>query len=79
MSNPVTHPEHYRQHPSGIECIQITEHMDFLTGNIIKYAWRAGLKENNSRLQDMRKCLWYAKRAVDREEAKLEDGSKSSR
>lgn len=63
----VNHPKHYTSHPSGVECIQITEHMDFVIGNIVKYAWRAGLKED--RLEDLKKCLWYAQRAVDREQA----------
>ena len=28
-------PQHYRQHPSGVECIQITEHMNFNLGNAV--------------------------------------------
>ena len=31
--DPVNHPKHYTEHPSGIECIQITEHMGFNLGN----------------------------------------------
>lgn len=59
-------PNHYKSHPSGIECIQITEHMDFLTGNAIKYLWRAGLKD--TKIQDLKKALWYVQRLVDKEE-----------
>lgn len=40
----VNHPPHYNNHPSGIECIQITRHMNFNIGNAFKYMWRAGLK-----------------------------------
>jgi hypothetical protein len=29
MNDPVNHPKHYTEHPSGIECIEITEHMNF--------------------------------------------------
>lgn len=61
-------PNHYRSHPSGIECIQITEHMDFLTGNAIKYLWRAGLKDD--KIQDLNKALWYVQRLIDRETPK---------
>lgn len=39
----VNQPEHYT-HPSGVECITITEHMNFNVGNAIKYLWRAGKK-----------------------------------
>ena len=37
MSDPVNHPKHYTQHPSGIECIEVTEHFNFNIGNAIKY------------------------------------------
>ena len=40
MSN-INHPQHYNQHPSGIECITIVEHMTFNIGNAVKYLWRA--------------------------------------
>ena len=29
----VNHPGHYTSHPSGVECIQVTEHMNFCIGN----------------------------------------------
>ena len=67
MSNPVTHPEHYRQHPSGIECIQITEHMGFNLGNAITYIWRADLKGNA--VQDLEKAVWYINREIVRRRA----------
>ena len=67
MSDPINHPEHYTSHPSGTECIEIAEHFDFVIGNIIKYAWRAGLKKGSPRIEDLEKCLWYARRAVERE------------
>ena len=37
MSDMVNFPPHYNEHPSGIECIQITEHMGFNLGNAVKY------------------------------------------
>lgn len=67
--DPVAKARHYNLHPSGVECITIVEHFDFVIGNIIKYAWRAGLKFPEKRLEDLRKCLYYASRAVSREEA----------
>lgn len=62
----VNHPSHYTNHPSGVECIQVTEHMNFCLGNAIKYIWRADLK--NDRLEDLKKARWY----LDREIEKLE-------
>ena len=42
MNDPVNHPRHYTSHPSGIEVIQITEHMNFCLGNAVKYILRGG-------------------------------------
>lgn len=64
--DPVNHPAHYTAHPSGIECIQITEHMNFNLGNAVKYIWRAG--DKGAALQDLRKARWY----LDREIARLD-------
>ena len=64
--DPITRPEHYAVHPSGVECITVTEQMNFCVGNAIKYLWRAGLK--GSHLEDLKKARWY----VDREIARLE-------
>ena len=64
MSDLVNHPPHYTAHPSGVECIEITEHMGFNLGNAIKYIWRADLKADT--LEDLRKALWYVQREIDR-------------
>jgi hypothetical protein len=61
--NPIN-PQHYRNHESGIEAIEITEHMDFCLGNAFKYLFRCGHKGN--RLEDLEKALWYLKRARSR-------------
>ena len=68
MNDPVNSPEHYTSHGSGLECIQVTEHFDFLIGNVIKYCWRGGLKENSSKIEDLRKAEYYIKRAIAKEE-----------
>lgn len=65
MSDPVNKPYHYTNHPSGVECIEITEHMNFCLGNAIKYIWRAGLKNANA-IEDLMKAEFYIKREIDR-------------
>lgn len=70
-NNPVDHPAHYTSHPSGVECIQVTEHMSFNLGNAVKYIWRAGLKNDNAK-EDLQKAIWYVKREIER----LEGGTK---
>jgi hypothetical protein len=65
MNDNVNHPKHYTNHPSGVECIEVTEHMNFCVGNAIKYLWRAGLK--GEQVEDLRKARWY----IDREIARI--------
>lgn len=65
-NDPVNHPSHYCSHPSGVECIQVVEHMTFNVGNAIKYLWRAGLKDVAPQLQDLEKARWYIDREIQR-------------
>jgi hypothetical protein len=60
----VNKPPHYRSHPSGVECITITEHMNFNLGNAFKYIWRAELKEDC--IQDLEKAEFYLRREINR-------------
>lgn len=60
----VNHPKHYTDHPSGVECITITEAFNFNLGNAIKYIWRAGLKGDAK--QDLEKARWYVDREIHR-------------
>lgn len=53
----VKHPTHYGKHPSGIECIDVVQHMSFNLGNAVKYIWRADLK--NDAIEDMKKAIQY--------------------
>ena len=60
----VNHPPHYTAHSSGVECIQITETMNFCLGNAIKYIWRADLKHDA--IEDLKKAVWYVNREIER-------------
>lgn len=62
----INRPSHYISHPSGVECIQITEHMSFNLGNVIKYLWRAD--EKGAPIDDLRKARWYLDREIDKRE-----------
>ena len=62
----VERPRHYVSHPSGVECIQITEHMGFCLGNAVKYIWRADLKGG---VEDLQKARWYIDREIARRTA----------
>lgn len=70
MTDMVNHPKHYTDHPTGIECIDIVEHMNFNRGAAIKYIWRAGKKHNV--IEDLKKAQWF----IGREIARLEKESR---
>lgn len=72
MSDAVNHPSHYTAHPSGVECIEITEHMGFNLGNAVKYIWRADLK--GDAIEDLRKAAWYVDREIQRRTKAHPDG-----
>ena len=61
-------PPHYRSHPSGIECIEVTRHMGFNLGNAIKYIWRADLKHDA--IEDLKKAIWYLEDELNKREDK---------
>ena len=67
MADMVNHPPHYTAHPSGVECIQITEHMGFCLGNAVKYIWRADLKADA--IEDLKKARWYLDREIAKRDA----------
>lgn len=67
--DPVNHPKHYTEHPSGVECIQITRHMGFNLGNAMKYIWRADLKNG---VEDLKKAIWYLDDEIKKRESMQE-------
>ncbi len=69
--NDKINPPHYKSHPSGIECISITEHYNFNIGNAIKYLWRHNEKGNP--LEDLKKAEWYIQREICRLEKTIKE------
>jgi hypothetical protein len=63
----VNHPQHYSylKELCGIEVIDITRHLDFDDGNVIKYVLRAGRKQEEGyyglekQIEDYKKARWY--------------------
>jgi hypothetical protein len=56
----VNHPPHYTGHPSGVECIEVAEHLPFCLGNAFKYLFRRDAKGNP--LENIEKAIWYVNR-----------------
>lgn len=64
--DPVNHPSHYTGQVPGVECIQVTEWMNFCLGNAVKYIWRHAGKGG---IEDLRKAQWYLNREIARLES----------
>ncbi len=58
-----TNPQHY-QLGNGFQVIDLTETLDFCSGNVVKYVARAGNKSGESTLDDLEKALWYLQRRI---------------
>jgi hypothetical protein len=69
----VNHPKHYQFGDNNqYEAIKVIEawELDFHLGNTVKYISRAGKKDTDKELQDLKKALWYLQRKIDNLEKK---------
>jgi hypothetical protein len=57
-------PSHYKS--GGLEVIDVIEafDLDFARGNAVKYLLRAGRKQGEAELVELRKAAWYIARAI---------------
>lgn len=70
----VNHPSHYTwlKKLCGIEVIDITRHMNFNLGNVIKYVLRSGHKseegmsDKQKRIEDLEKAIFYLNDEINR-------------
>ena len=68
----VNHPEHYGGKENPYEAIKVIDAWDlgFSLGNTVKYISRAGKKESDKELQDLKKALWYLQHHITELEKK---------
>ena len=66
VNDVVNHPSHYTD--GKIEVMDFIEdkQLNFARGNVIKYVARAGKKDKNKELEDLRKAMWYLNREIER-------------
>lgn len=70
----VNHPSHYTwlKEQCGIEVIDITRHLNFNIGNVIKYVLRsghkseAGLTNRQKQIEDLQKAVFYLNDEIKR-------------
>lgn len=75
INDPVSHPSHYTD--GKIEVIDYIEDkkLGFHLGNAVKYISRAGKKDPNKYIEDLRKAIWYINREIERELKSREESS----
>ena len=64
MTDIINHPAHYTGVTAEIECIDIARHLNFQLGNAFKYVWRAGKKDSDKEIEDLKKALWYLEDSI---------------
>ena len=60
-------PDHYRYGAIEPWDFIVSQNMDFLTGNVVKYLTRAGHKDNESYLDDLLKAQAYLNKLIKNE------------
>ena len=62
----VNHPSHYGGKDNPYEVIKVIENwnLDFHLGNTVKYISRAGKKDTDKELQDLKKAMFYLERKI---------------
>ena len=62
----VNHPNHYGGKENLYEVVKVCEAWDLdkdaYLFNVVKYVARAGKKDSDKELQDLKKALWYLNR-----------------
>ena len=63
-NDPVNHPSHYTS--GRFETIEVIEDwgLDFCLGNAVKYISRAGKKNPDKEIEDLKKAVWYIERRI---------------
>jgi hypothetical protein len=72
VSDDINHPEHYTNHPTGVECIEIIEEFPHNIAAAMGYLWRCDLKHEDA-VTDLRKARWHIDREIYRRRKRQEE------
>jgi hypothetical protein len=69
----VNHPEHYGGKENIYEVVKVCEawglDKDAYIFNVVKYVARAGKKDSNKEIEDLKKAMFYLDRKIERLES----------
>ena len=73
MKEHVNHPDHYGGENNEYEAIKVIDawELGFSLGNTVKYISRAGKKNPDKELEDLKKAKWYLDHHIKNLENKL--------
>jgi hypothetical protein len=68
----VNHPNHYGGEENLYEAIKVIDawQLGFALGNTVKYISRAGKKNKEKELEDLKKAVWYLQHHINQLEKK---------
>jgi|TARA_R110000868_G_scaffold242870_4_gene498440 hypothetical protein len=68
----VNHPNHYGGEENQYEAIKVIDawELGFSLGNTVKYISRAGKKNKEKELEDLKKAAWYLEHHINQLEKK---------
>ena len=63
----VNHPAYYGGEDNAYEAIKVIDawKLGFALGNAVKYIARAGLKDPATKVEDLKKAIWYIQHEID--------------
>ena len=75
VGGPVVHPKHYNSNPSGVECLDVVQHMSWNVGSAMTYLWR--LHHKDTPVQNIKKAIYHLEREIELLQGKYKTYSKT--
>ena len=66
MNNTVNHPAYYTDGQIEVSDLIADKNLNFFRGNVVKYVARAGKKNAETEVEDLKKAQWYIGREIER-------------
>lgn len=65
LNDNVNHPSHYTDGKIEVIDFIVDKKLDFCLGNACKYISRAGKKDPNKTIEDLKKAIWYINKEIE--------------
>ena len=62
----VNHPNHYNKGHIEVITFIDDQELNFARGNAVKYICRAGVKNPDKEIEDLKKAVWYIEHEIER-------------